>query len=686
MCEGRFGAHPGWGVACRSGGNLANKSNYQELPAWELEAIPLSFSIVNTKEESEGFAYLFMSDDKPRDAQWGILEITIRNAGETPIELTAKSRLEVEIPTDLMTSAEVAGIRLSAASMQCWELSGEAKQKLELKLIAGQSLSITKDQPLKIMLERVLADTGNPTDRAFTFIWSEFGGIKNNSRAFRISRDFIPGPKDTEADIGCTWLERTEYSNRAKDIYVTPFEIKLGRPGIGNRLILQIENVKDAPLEAAGSEFVVIFPTETSTGLGAPICTNEQLNQVICRPLEPQAALWSQEPVTDGPTCHWVLTPPKGSKVFQKANLASFEFSNLVTQMPLGSCQVLVYWRGIKGRSPGHKLIGVTRSEAEPYVLSYRASLDGKPLKNKDDVDFKDKVRLDWNLFAADSCTISGIEEELETSGSREVLPVKKISTYKLTPQLTVDGRAKTGKDNILNFNVRPAEAKIEVNPDTVVRPKKVTLTWQCKSGDCFLSGPHIAREQVERSGSREVMADDGDYQIECIGINKRTESVAVDFPLTNAEVKLKPGSSANKVELMWKSTNAAGCKVTKRMGDITLSKEMSGSVEVEIPQSPGVGVWGNGSWNIVYIVQQIPKKFPEVAVQETVSGSQYKFNWNVTNVETCEVTGHGFKSTELKGEFTWEPKGAERRYSIGAAGQGVAMALQWQPSWKPVL
>src|SRR5260221_8766222 len=107
----------------REGGNLAPNKDVQQLHVPELEAIPINFSLINPKKESEGFAYLFMSDNRARDAEWGSLEITIRNTGETPIELTGKSRLEVEIPTELLTAKEVAEIGLSAESKQGWELS-----------------------------------------------------------------------------------------------------------------------------------------------------------------------------------------------------------------------------------------------------------------------------------------------------------------------------------------------------------------------------------------------------------------------------------------------------------------------------------------------------------------------------------------------------------------------------------
>jgi hypothetical protein len=667
--------------------NLAPNKDVQQLHVPELDAIPINFSLINPKKESEGFAYLFMSDNRARDAEWGSLEVTIRNTGETPIELTGKSRLEVEIPTELLTTKEVAEIALSGASKQGWELSVK-ENKLALKLKDGQTRSVTKDQPQKIMLEGVLAAMGQPIDRTFTFIWSGFGGIKDNSRSFFISREFIPKQWDTEASIWCTWLERTEYRNSARNVYITPYEIKPGTLGIGNWLVLQIENTQAATLQTANTEFIVTFPTETSAAPNAALCTNEQLSQVSCNPLGPEGEKWNQKPITEGKTRYWILTPPQGStEVFGKLDLASFEFVNLVTQMPLGSSPVLVHWRGIKDRSPGHKLISVSRTEAEPYVRCFHASLGGKPLKNNDAVDFKDKVLLEWELFAADSCVISGIEGQLAAKGKREVLPVEKTSTYWLTPQLTIDGRIKTGNDSGLKFLVRPPEASLTVTPDAVIRPKtEVTLAWQSKSGDCFLSGPNLPREAVPPSGSRKVNAEEDVYQIECIGAGKAIATAVVKFPLANAVVKLTPVKSAKKVKLSWTSVNAAGCRVTKRMGDIRLSEELNGSVEVDIEntQSLGVGVWGNGRLNIGYIVQDKLDLFPEAIVQETVSGSKYTFSWEVKNVETCEVTAPGFKSPATKGEHEWDPKGAERTYTIGAAAQGVILSVQWTPSWKP--
>lgn len=642
----------------------------------ELEAARISFSVTNKKNRTPEFAYIYMTDNRHNAEPWGHLEISILNPDLKPIVVTDASRLEVHVPSDLLSLQDLRLIQLEPQSETIWTLLVREDHVLQLNLKPGQTISIFKDSPAIVLLQGVLAPLGKALDRTLTFVWSGFEGIKDNSRGFHVLREFIPN-ENRNARIECKWGSRVEYRGSSEDVYVTPSAVKVGFPGIENRLILNLVNSEHAPLKTTSdTEFVVSFTTDEFGDQISALCTNEQLKTAKCRCMEllPEKA-WRVDPQTQGRTTRWVLTPPRPGMVFEN-HVVSFEFTGIVTKMAIApTSPVLIHWRGIDGYNPGYAVATVSKSEAYPYVRSLEATLHGRKLHPGEKVDFKDPVQLEWELFAADECTISGLPGSFGWRGTTPLSPELESNEYELKPRITLDAHVKTGNSKTAVVGVTETEiVKLNVTKAGLL-PAQVELTWECKSGDCFLSGPGLDRVKVERSGSRMVDAGRPPFELECAGLKKLTQSCYVQIPHANCSLQVEWLPEARKGRWTWTTSYANKCEVTAFVGDHLhdISNELSGTHELSFDSFFFIAVLahGNGSAAVICVIPPTDGILPALHFQELklTSGPNHLAEWQFIGAQRSEVECQDanrdilWKTQDANGQKEFDYKNLSHRY-----------------------
>jgi hypothetical protein len=473
----------------------------------------IGFSLNNLKVPAEGYTYVFMTEDRSLHEEWGRFKFTIKNSGTTLIEITNQSRLEIYVPDTLMGKSDLEQIRLVADAP--WTLRVSEDDLLELTFHGAQPLKLGPGEKHDLSLANVFAPMGMPADSAFAFAWYAFGGVEDDSKNFKILSLAIPQGKD-EDELGFEWVCRDEYL--APDtIYPTPYAIGQGKSGISNRLLLRVSNARDETLYNEGAYVRVTFFTEDYGSMG--LLTAEQLKDVQCRLIQPRGEPWEAVPDTTAMATSWLLRPRNGQNlVFTTGKMVIFEFTHLVTQLGEGSSPILIHWGGIRAHNPGHRMRAVTKIAPTPYVMSYTARSGTRRLESGDTVLFKEEVTLTSDLFAADAYMLEalGPEKFPWPPVTKIVRPDRAVTDYKLTPAIQLPGRVKTGNVSPFSLKVAPPTAKLEalVEPDGMAK-----LRWDCTNGDCFLSGPGLARMAVEAKGDRRVEGV-GTYEIECVGIS----------------------------------------------------------------------------------------------------------------------------------------------------------------------
>jgi len=648
----------------------------------ELEAARIGFSVTNKKKPTTEFAYIYMTDNR-RDAEpWGHLEISIQNPDSKPIVITDASRLEIEVPEDLLSLPDLRLIQLETQSETNWTLVVKDNNVLQLKLKPGRTISISKDSPAIVLLQGALAPIGKALERSFTFVWSGFEGIKDNSRGFRVVREFIPH-ESRNARFECKWAPRDEYRGSDDDVYVTPSTVKVGFPGIENRLILTLVNSEGAELKTTpDTEFVVSFTTDE---LGDPIsalCTNEQLKDTTCKHIVPPGkTAWKATKQDQGKTIRWLLTPPPAEKVLEK-HAVSFEFKLLVTKMAIAPASpVLIHWRGIEGCNPGYAVTTVSKKEAYPYVRSLEATLNGRKLNLGEKVDFKDPVQLEWELFAADGCTISTLPGTFGWKGTAMVSPEQEISEFKLEPRITLDAHVKTGEPKIAVVGVKDPEIVSISATEAGLLPSRVTMTWECKSGDCFLSGPGLPRVQVDRSGSRIVDADRSPFLLECAGFKTVTRQLYVQIPPVQCSIEVEWLPAARKGRWKWKTFYARTCSVAVSTGETLreISTALTGTFDNESDSTFMMMVYAEGNGIALALCAVFPtdKVLPEVHFQslKEPSGPNHRITWQFLHAPKCEI-----RCLEAGRDYFWETDEAigqkEFNYENKWHAYGIGIAI----------
>jgi hypothetical protein len=620
-----------------------------------LEVTPLVLSLANKKQPSDTLAYIYIASDKARSAEWGHLQLSIANSGDTAIEITAASLLELNFPTVLLSTADIEAIQLAPESMQLWDLTLVKSRIVQLKLKPGKTLSLSKGPAQTIGLDGVLCASGQPGDLQGTFAWKNLGAVADNTRQFRCTLEFAPQSKETDAGIRCEFSTRPEYGSAINTVYVTPYTITTEKAGIANRLVLRIENRMILALKKVKTEIVVLFPTDSFGDSRTALCTNEQLNRVTCTQNEIHDDIWTIEAPTDGKTRYWILKPPAaGTDVFGKENFVSFEFSNLVTQMLQTPSPVVVHWRGIKDYSAGYTLATVSKTEPVPFVTAFRAQAGARALSEGDAVDFKSSVHLDWNLFAADSCMVTGVDAPMKPNDSLDVFPARASNGYTVTPQILIGGTLKNGFGRTINLRLNPPTASLRADPPQLTVPLPLTplatntnLIWDCKSGDCVLSGPGLQPEKVNLSGAREVSAGLTPYTIECKATLSATAEVLVRLPSSVAVIKVEdvPGQF---MKLTWNSYYADACEVNKGIrldtGDLSgtavVSRELNGTANIDFPVATVI-LTGNGTYTAtIGIFKKGPEPFPYACVTEEKTATGIRITWKFENATSAIITG----------------------------------------------
>jgi hypothetical protein len=668
-------------------------------PQPQYEVSPIAFSLQNKETPSKGFAYLYLTSNRDADKKWGHLEITISHVTGEAIGISETSSISLVVPSDLLSSQELSLIALEADSASTWSLTVTGTSTLSFQLRPGKTISITATQPVVIGLSNMLASSGQPVNRAVAFQWKGLLNIKDNTRSIQISREFVPQSLSA-ANISCAWINRTEYDDNHENIYTTPTTITTDAPGISNRIILRMLNTSAEPLANDKAEFVVTFPTDDDNGdPRSAVCTPQQLGPILCRAYEQADSAWTVKEEREGKAKYWVLTPPPGrEKIFGPTNLVHFEFSNLVTQMPHGTALAQIHWRGIKGRNPGYALVPITKTDPKPYVRIFSASVNGKPLKSGDQVPFKCKLVLEWGLFAADACTISGVDGKLGINGSREVIPALENNAYVITPMVTLDGSAKSGPFRSFEFKVGPPTVSLRAEPTTLGPGQKAKLHWESTNGDCFLRGPGLQRQPVASSGSLEVGPQwpVAQHEIECVGIRTATSAALIQVPV--CQIFVASQILGGKLRFTWRTENADQCTVecydlykTQRWNS---SGELSGTtIDLDsLTMFCEVNAWGNGRAQLLMIGR--PDAKPEFRLRETkfLGKSTTLVTWEATDAETCwiqcidcsaggtplwtrdDLQGEIERSVggtslwtrdALKGEIEWDFQDAPRGYRI---------------------
>jgi hypothetical protein len=643
----------------------------------ELEAARIIFSVTNKKKPTAEFAYIYMTDDRQSAEPWGHLEISIQNPDTSPIVINDASRLEIHVPGDLLSLQDLRLIRLEPSSETIWTLDVKDNNVLVLQLKQGQTISISNGSPATALLQGALAPPGKALDRALTFIWYGFQGIKNNSRGFQVVREFIPN-QNRDLRIKCSWSSRAEYRGLSENVYVTPSTVSPGLPGIENRLILTLEKEELAELKTTpDTEFVVSFTTEEFGDPISALCTNEQLKRTICQCMEPPDKAWVPTQHDQGKLIRWVLKPPVGT-IFD-AKGVSFEFTGIVTKMPIApASRVLIHWRGIEGYNPGSAVLTVSKNEAYPYVLSLQARLNGHKLAPGEKVDFKAPVELEWELFAADGCTISTLPGTFGWSGTAIVSPEKEVNDFKLEPRITLDAHVKTGEPKIAVVGVKEPEIVKFSATEAGLLYSNVDMTWECKSGDCFLSGPGLPRVQVGRSGTRAVSSDKPPFLLECIGFKPVTRQLYVQIPTANCSIEVEWLPDVRKGRWKWKTSYATKCEVMANAdGSMRIiSKDLSGSVDLDSESYAFliVEAHGNGMAVIIGMVFPEDKVLPEIHFQELKepSGPNHLATWQFLRGRTSEIecTNVGkeilWKSEDASGHKEYEFEYRWRSYFMG--------------------
>jgi hypothetical protein len=508
------------------------------LPEYALS--PVTITVVNTKTKSKEFAYIYITKDRAKDEAWGHLDVTI--GASEPFAVLDTSSLQITFPPDLLSRNDLEQVRLEANDEALWSLALTGDNELTVRLMPGQQVPVTSDKPARFGLQNVLAFEGQTLHRRVTFEWTGFKDVKDNSRDFIIERAYIP-EIDRGARLSSSWVPRTEYDDQFETVYPSTSAVK-----IANRVVLRI--VSAEPLVSAGAEFTVSFWTETLGDARRAVCTAEQLKDVICSPYESSDPAWTARPVTEGSTRYWILKPPPIGEFFPKDNMVSFEFVNLVTQMPRGSSPVLVQWSGIKDRSPGYEVKPLTKTEEpKPQIVSFAASVDGRPVGHMDKVHYRDKVVLTWKVFAADSCTFADSITRYPTESTREVIADSEVNTYTLTPRISLEQSEKYGTSRTIQLGLLPAVAAIEAERASIV-PCDVKLSWSTRGGDAYISGPDLPRTLMPPSGAIQVKADRNiTYRVECIGLTTASDfcNIRVPSPIFNPTLEWFDGGKKGR-------------------------------------------------------------------------------------------------------------------------------------------
>lgn len=644
-------------------------------PQPQYEVSPIAFLIQNKETPSKGFAYLYLTSNRDADKKWGHLEITISHVTGEAIEISETSSISLVVSSDLLSSQELSLITLEADSASTWSLTVTGPKTLSFQLRPGKTISITATQPAVIGLSNMLASTGQPLNRAVTFQWKGLGNIKDNTRSFQISREFVPQSLST-ATLSCDWINRTEYDNNHENIYTTP---TTDAPWISNRIILRILNKAAEPFANDKAEFVVTFPTDNDNAdPRSAVCTSQQLGSILCSAYEQGDSAWTVKEEPEGKAKYWVLTPPPGQeKIFDPTNFVLFEFSNLFTQMPHGTALAQVHWRGIKGRNPGYALVPITKTDPKPYVRRFDASVNGKLVRGGDQVPFKCKLVLDWQLFAADACTLSGVDGKLGTTGSREVIPALENNTYVITPVVTVDGSAKSGPFRSSEFKVGPPTVSLRAEPTTLGPKEKATLHWESTNGDCFLRGPGLQRQPVASSGSFEVgpLWPVAQHEIECVGISTATSAVIIQVPV--CQIFVTSQIVGDKVRYTWRTENADKCTV-RCMDSFydcdpgwNSSGELSGTIDLDRSFMICI-VEASGNGKAQFGVIADPDSHSECRLREIKSPgkSAVLVTWEVTNAVTCSIDCSVggtplWTRRDLRGQIEWDFNDTTRIYMV---------------------
>jgi hypothetical protein len=642
-----------------------------------LVVTPLVLSMANRKQPSNTLAYIYIASDKVRSAEWGHLQVSLANSSDTAIEITAASLLELHFPTVLLSTADIEAIQLAPESMKLWDLTLVKSRIVQLRLKPGKTLPLSKGAAQTVGLDGVLCASGQPGDLQGTFAWQNFGAIADNTRQFRCTLEFAPENKETDAGIRCEFSTRPEYGSATNTVYVTPYTITTENAGIANRLVLRIENRMLLDLKKAKTEIVVLFPTDSFGDSRSALCTNEQLNPVTCTQNEIRDDIWTIETPRDGKTRYWILKPPvAGTDVFGKENFVSFEFGNLVTQMLQAPSPIVVHWRGIKGYSAGHTLATVSKTEPVPFVTAFRAQAGPRVLGEGDAVDFKSSVHLDWKLFAADSCMVSGVDAPMKPNDSLDVFPARASNSYTVTPQILIGGTLKNGFGRSINLRLNPPTANLRADPPQLTLPNmKTKLIWDCKSGDCVLSGPELPLEKVNLSGEREVFAGLTPYTIECKAALSATSSILVRLPSSIAVIKVED-VAGQFMKLTWKSYYADACEVNKGIrldspelgGTVVVSRELNGTANIDFPAATVI-VTGNGRYTVnIGVFKLGTELFPYASVIEEKTATGIRATWTFENATSGSVTGPGISQTHAgNGQHELTNPEPNRKYFLKA-------------------
>ena len=518
-----------------------------------IEISPLGISITNLADPTEGFAYLYLSDDP----KLGKFELTIKAIGKT-LGLAGNSVLDLYIPTDMQTPKQLERVRLTGESAASWQL-GPIKDGLRLTLLSGKSLKVTEALPVTIGLEGMLATGEVEIKRDLTFSWKGFEGVDDDYRLFAL-RSILP--RKVFANIECAWRPREEYyEDGGAFVYYTPYEPTTQLPSIENRLLLLIENKGEA-LVGERAEFTVTFPTEAHGDTRSALCFNEQLKKVKCTRYGPGRA-WRVSRIEDAEVTLWKIQPPQGEKLVLAAKeTVTFEFTNLITELKGGEARAQVYWSGLEKLSSGYASRFILKREPAPYLRElYVCDASGRKLGLDEGLYCGEAYKLCWDTFAIDRCEIESTPGgKFSARSFFEFKADRETKEFNVTPQIL----NRNGLSRRYIGRLRPAEAVLRQKPVKVDGLDCVQLEWETRGGVASLGSIRTPRSSRQPTGTEIVRSNDV-YTLQVDTLGKITEQrlgVSVPHCFVETWVDWEAPGPERFVTLNWRGSNATNCEL----------------------------------------------------------------------------------------------------------------------------
>jgi hypothetical protein len=548
----------------------------------------LAFVVGNPAGQHESVIYI------TDDPELGKLDLTIANNSAGPVEIGPESLLQIFVSPPL-AEADVKRIKLAAGD---WKLTLD-EDFLELRCTSH--LTIASHGKLTISLAAVMA-SGEPRTGFFQFEYSHFTGIADGSR--RSPAIFIQRPPKSEAvplvaDLGA----RPEYAGQqGATVYVTPWNPKPPDKGIENHFIVQVANKragKAIPADSRLDSKIVISFTSGNSDLS--VCLDDQIKVATCVMAQhPDAGPWEIAKDNTGPVPVWTMRPPKGADIFDAGGLIAFRFGGIVSQLPTAfASPMFIQFANIPGYNDGYAALILQKVPPFPYLRSYDAYSGTKKLAPNAIVDYKEKITLQWDVFAAERIRILELKQAYPPVGSLDVFPETSVVAYTLAPEIGIDPRNDWRKEQSLSVSA-PVVAKLEASPDAVAPNTESELQWNCSNGShCVLTGEGVKQENLPLVGSFPVTVQDtATFTITCVGAGSNSANVTVRVPTPEFKFTVD-ARKPNEFTTIWSSRYAHDCRVFHNGMWVGWGPEGTTTTYGEIPYfgfRVRVTVWGKGN------------------------------------------------------------------------------------------